>query len=308
MGEVHTKEHLRRYQCLHTLERKTLNPGRKIECNRARMMGKSPNVQFGIRFSMSRKWGEMFETLKRCCVDICCLQEVRWKGQRAKIIGNGFKFLWSESCKAEKGVGAIVANWLIGKVLRVERLNDRVLKVNIVIGDVDQAGRSVNEKEEFHELMGKVVISELLVGGDFHGHVGSDVGGFGEVHGGFGIRQINDRGIRLLEWAVGKGLHLMNTGFQKSWLITFRSGETETMIDYIFVNNEYRSSVKDVKVIPGEEIVSQHCLLLMDMAFKKKVRRKVKFRKKLKLWRLRKSEVKEEFAEGVNNKCDVNED
>ena len=90
-------------------------------------------------------------------------------------------------------------------------------------------------------------------------------------------------------------------------LITFRSGETETMVDYILVNNKYRSSVKDVKVIPGEEIVSQQCLLVMDMLFKK-VRRKVKFRKKLKLWRLRESEVKEEFAEGVNSNCDGNED
>ena len=62
------------------------------------------------------------------------------------------------------------------------------------------------------------------------------------------------------------------------------------------------------KVIPGEEIMIQHFLLLMDMVFKKKVRRKVKFRKKLKLWRLRESEGKEEFAEGVTNKCDGNED
>ena len=58
----------------------------------------------------------------------------------------------------------------------------------------------------------------------------------------------------------------------------------------------------------GKEIVSQHCLLLMDMVFKKKVRRKIKFRKKLKLWRLRESEMKEEFTEGVNRKCDGNED
>ena len=71
------------------------------------------------------------------------------------------------------------------------------------------------------------------------------------------------------------------------------------MIDYILVTNKYRSSVKDVKVILGEEIVSQHCLLLIDMVVKKKVRRKVKFRKKLKLWRFRESEVKEEFAEGL---------
>ena len=139
-----------------------------------------------------------------------------------------------------------------------------------------------------------VTIEHILVGGDFNGHVGSDIGSFGEVHGSFGIGQINDGGIRLLDWAVGKGLHFINTCFQKrkSRFITLRSGETETMIDYILVNNNYRNSVRDVKVILGEEIVSQHCLLLMDMVFKKKVNKKVKCRKKLKLWRLRESEVK----------------
>ena len=151
----------------------------------------------------------------------------------------------------------------------------------------------------------------MLEGGDFNGHVGSDMGGFGEVHGSFRIGEINDGGIRLLDWEVGKCLCLMNTCFQKkkkSQLMIFTLGETETMIDCILVNNNYRSSVKNVQVIPGEETVSQHCLLLMDIVFKKKVRRKVKFRKKLKLWRLREPEVREEFAEGVKNKCDGNED
>ena len=46
------------------------------------------------------------------------------------------------------------------------------------------------------------------------------------------------------------------------------------MIDFILMNKKYRSSAKDVKVLPGEEIVSQHSLLLMDMVFKKKVRGK----------------------------------
>ena len=126
--------------------------------------------------------------------------------------------------------------------------------------------------------MDKVVTSEVLVGGDFNGHVVSDMGGFAEVHGGFGIGQTNDGGIRLLDWAVGKRLRLMNTCFpkRKSQLITLRSGETEAMIDYILVNNKYRSSAKDVKVIPGEGTVSQHCLLLMDILLKK-VRRKAKF-------------------------------
>ena len=220
------------------------------------------------------------------------MQEVKWKVQGTKIIGNGLKFLWSGGYKVENGVVVIVANWLIEKVVGVERFNHRVMKVNIIIRDVawevvscncPQAGRSVNKKEEFCELMDKVVTSEkLLVGVDFNGHVGSDIGGFG-------IGQINNGGIRLLDWAVGKGLHLMNTCFQKrkNRLITFRLSETETMIDYILVNNKYRSSVKNVKVIPGEEIVSQHCLLLMNMVFKKKVRRKVKFRRLREVERVR---------------------
>ena len=116
--------------------------------------------------------GEISETLKRRYVDNCCLQEVRWKEQGTKMVGNGSKFLWSGGCKAENCVSAVVANWLIGKVVGVERFNDRVMKVNIVIGNVVweivscyclQAGRSVNGKEEFYELMGKVVTSEVLV-------------------------------------------------------------------------------------------------------------------------------------------------
>ena len=61
---------------------------------------------------------------------------MRWKLEEAKMIGNGFKFLWSGGCNAENGVGVLVANWLSMKVMRVERFNGRVMKVNIVIGNV----------------------------------------------------------------------------------------------------------------------------------------------------------------------------
>ena len=70
-----------------------------------------------------------------------------------------------------------------------------------------------------------------------------------------------------MDWVVCKGLYLMNRKFGLKHL----------------VDNKYRSSVKDVKVVPDKEIVSQHWLLLMDMVFEIKFRRKVKLRKKLKL-------------------------
>ena len=65
------------------------------------------------------------------------------------------------------------------------------------------------------------------------------------------------------------------------------------MINYILVNSKYRNSVKDVKVIPVEEVVIQ---LLIDVVL-------CKIQKEIEtVERLRK------FAELVNNKCDGNED
>ena len=82
------------------VRKKVLIPGRNIESTRARMMGKSPGVQFGMRFStwnvgsILGKWDKISETL-----------------------------------------GIIVANWLIGKIVGGERYSDKVMKV-IIIGDV----------------------------------------------------------------------------------------------------------------------------------------------------------------------------
>ena len=60
-------------------------------------------------------------------------------------------------------MGVIVAKWLTFPVVGLERFNDRVMKVNIMIKDVvwevvscycPQAGRSVNEKEKFSNGQG----------------------------------------------------------------------------------------------------------------------------------------------------------
>ena len=48
-------------------------------------------------------------------------------------------------------MGVIVANWLIGKVVRLERFNDRVMKVNIVVRDV------VWEVVQYHVIIHRLV-------------------------------------------------------------------------------------------------------------------------------------------------------
>ena len=49
-----------------------------------------------------------------------------------------------------------------------------------------------------------------------------------------------------------------------SHLLTYTSGHTETVVDYILVNCCCRNRVKNVKKITGEEVVSKHHILVMD--------------------------------------------
>ena len=49
---------------------------------------------------------------------------------------------------------------------------------------------------------------------------------------------------------------------RNSHLITYASGDHETQVDYILFRKGLRKYIRDVKVIPGEECLTQHRLLV----------------------------------------------
>ena len=64
-----------------------------------------------------------------------------------------------------------------------------------------QVKKPTAEKDEFYKLLDQIMSTKkVLIGGDFNGHVGSDCGGFGEVHGGYRFGQLNDGGVKLMDW------------------------------------------------------------------------------------------------------------
>ena len=81
------------------------------------------------------------------------------------------------------------------------------------------------------------------------------IGGFGEN---------NTVGEQDLEYAESIGLAVCNTLFQKrsNHLVTYSSGNTQTQIEYILTGKSQGNLVTDVKVIAGEEYVTQHKLLV----------------------------------------------
>ena len=134
--------------------------------------------------------------------------------------------------------------------------------------------------------------SEFLIPcGDWNGHVGSTGSGYKEVHGGYGYGKPDpdSEGERILEYALAYDLFLGNTCFKKrdSHLITYRSGNTATQIDFMLFRKSLRKLVMDVKVIPGEEVALQHQLLVCDMMIDMLPQIKRKFTPRPKVWKLR---------------------
>ena len=163
----------------------------------------------------------------------------------------------------------------------VHRVSDRILVLRLVLGEsvftfvsvyAPQAGRLNEEKtifyDELQKCISKVPSSEILIPlGDWNGHVGEKAGGFEDVHGGFGYSTRNSEGEWILEFAMTNNLFVANTCFMKreSHLMTYNSGGFKSQINFILYRKTFKSMVKNVKIIPGEECALQHHLLVCDL-------------------------------------------
>ena len=110
----------------------------------------------------------------------------------------------------------------------------------------------------------------------------------------------NEEGERMLEMLEGLDLFAANTEFQKRkhHLTTYKSGQHETQIDYILTRKRDRRAIMNCKVIPGECVVTQHRLLVMDLRTGRHRKRKKVAVKKIKIWNL-KGEKKLEYKTKV---------
>ena len=96
---------------------------------------------------------------------MCCLQEVRWRGQGARFvgcIGRRYKLWWSGNNDGMGVVGILVKEELCEKVVEVRRKSDRVMAMVLVFeGEVirvicayaPQVERSEWEKDQFYNDM-----------------------------------------------------------------------------------------------------------------------------------------------------------
>jgi len=74
---------------------------------------------------------------------------------------------------------------------------------------------------------------------------------------------------------------------QESQLVTYAAGPAKSMVDYIIVQQEDKAKVRNVKVIPNEQCVPKHKLLVMDMQFSTRKIRHKKFEPRVRVRKLK---------------------
>ena len=162
------------------------------------------------------------------------------------------------------------------RIIRVERVSDRVIAVDLVIGEqivkvvscyAPQTGRSQIEKEGLWKQVQGVIMNtdinqEVIVDGDMNGHIGQVDNGFHEAHGNFDYSTRN-AGERILEFAEAMGYVVTSTLFKKrySHLVTYESGRNKTTVDMILIKREHKKRIMNTKVEYQERNVSMDTIL-----------------------------------------------
>ena len=146
---------------------------------------------------------EVVETVSRRNIDICCLQEVRWRGAGTRTItgkDTQYKLFWIGNQEGNGGVSVMLAEKWIQKVIHVNRVNDRLMLLKVLVGKrvvtiistyAPQQGLRDDAKEKLYadliQHTSKVDKKEVIIlGGDMNGHVGKTTAGYEDVDGGFG--------------------------------------------------------------------------------------------------------------------------
>ena len=114
--------------------------------------------------------------------------ETNWKGSKARNIGDGCKIFYHGEDGRRNGVGVILSEEYIGKVLEVKSVSDKMMYMKLDIDGVmmtvisayaPQVGCLMEEKDKFWTDLDEVVESlpipkeeRVVIGAYFNGHVG----------------------------------------------------------------------------------------------------------------------------------------
>ena len=169
--------------------------------------------------------------------------------------------------------------------------SDRLLKVRlklhtgyvsiIAVYAPTNEPKSEEETAEFYQalqaVMRKVPKRDMvLVMGDFNGRVGNDAESWKGTLGKFGPSEQNGNGVKMLDFCALNGLVVTNTFFQHrpchqhTWFHPAESTHAGHVLDYVLVNQRFKSSVFNTRVFRKTYLQSDHRLVVARLRLKLK--------------------------------------
>ena len=84
--------------------------------------------------SMTGRSREVVDVMERRKVDILCVQETRWRGNKAKDIGSGYKLLYSGADeRGRSGVGIVCSKEVKENIVGVEKKSERIMTLKLCL-------------------------------------------------------------------------------------------------------------------------------------------------------------------------------
>ncbi|RXN14088.1 endonuclease-reverse transcriptase [Labeo rohita] len=166
------------------------------------------------------------------------------------------------------------------------------------------------EKDDFYHQLQTVLDRRRekdIIVGDLNAKIGNDNMGYEDVMGVHGLGQMNENGERFADLCSLNQLVIGGSIFPHKRIhkTTWRSPDhiTENQIDHICINRKFRRSWRDVRVMRGADVSSDHHLVLMKMRLRlKKYTTQTTTRTKYNVRLLRNREVQTAFQISLYNR------
>ena len=170
---------------------------------------------------------------------------------------HGCKVIWSgNEQKHEAGVGFLLSKRACEALLGYKPVSDRVMvarfqarrfNMSVVQVYAPKSDGTDKQVEQFYADL-KTTLDDIpkkdivIIAGDWSAKVGSNNNGWERVMGNFRYGDKNNRGERLLEFALEHDMMVCNTKFQqkdcRKWTWRSNDGKTRNMIDMILIRRK----------------------------------------------------------------------
>ena len=219
--------------------------------------------------------------MKRFRYDIVGISEVRWtgKGETPNI-----DFIFSGEEKTHlRGIGMLLSDKARKAPIGYDPVNSRVItagfdavpyKITVIHEYAPTTVASDEDIETFYGILEDALArvhnkNIIIITSDSNAKIGSDNTGCKSVMRRYEYGDRNQRGERLLEFAAVHNLYICNTQFEqkpeREWIWVSPDGIYKNMVNLIFIQKRWKSSVVNCRTFQNADICSDHSLVLCDM-------------------------------------------